>query len=218
MKLKVSIAPDEQAQTRQQLLEAAGAVFAERGFRNATVREICQRAGANIAAVNYHFGDKEKLYLEVFRYSRQKELERFPLLPPAAGLSPEKKLHAFVYALLQRIFDNQSAATWHGQLMLREMIEPTAALDFVVAEKLRPMSDQLGAIVAEILDCPVTSEKVRLCGFSVVSQCVFYCHCQNIVLRLVPGQKFDTAAAVHLAEHITKFSLTGLKAFRPVKK
>ena len=218
MKLKVPIAPDEQAQTRQQLLEAAGAVFAERGFRSTTVREICQRAGANIAAVNYHFGDKEKLYIEVFRYSQQKAQERYPLLPPVAGLSPEKKLHAFVHSLLQRMFDNQGAAAWHGQLMLREMIEPTAALDLVVAEKIRPMSDQLRGLVAEILGCPVNSEAVRLCSFSVVSQCVFYCHCQNVVLRLVPGQTFDSAAATHLAEYITKFSLAGLKAFRAAKK
>ena len=50
------------AETRRQLLEAAGAVFAEAGYRDATVREICRRAHANIAAINYHFGDKEKLY------------------------------------------------------------------------------------------------------------------------------------------------------------
>ena len=47
--------------TRLQLIEAAGEVFAEMGFQNATVREICRRAGANVAAVNYHFQSKEAL-------------------------------------------------------------------------------------------------------------------------------------------------------------
>jgi TetR/AcrR family transcriptional regulator, regulator of cefoperazone and chloramphenicol sensitivity len=217
MKLNVPAVADEQAQTRQQLLEAAGAVFAERGFRNTTVREICQRAGANIAAVNYHFGDKEKLYLEVFRYSRQKELERFPLLRESAALSSEKKLAEFVHSLLQRIFDT-GEASWHGQLMLREMIEPTAALDFVVAEKIRPMSEHLRGLVAEILGCRVSDERVRLCGFSVVSQCIFYCHCRPVVERLDPAQTFDADSLAQLAEHITKFSLAGMKPFRAGKK
>ena len=217
MKLKVPIAPDEQAQTRQQLLEAAGVVFAERGFRNTTVREICQRAGANIAAVNYHFGDKEKLYLEVFRYSRQKELERFPQLQKRSEQPPEKQLHGFILALLQRIFDT-GEASWHGQLMLREMIEPTSALDFVVAEKIRPMSQHLREIVAEILGLRVDDERVRRCSFSVVSQSVFYCHCRPVVERLDDGESFDAKSLEKLAEHITKFSLAGLKGFRAAKK
>ncbi len=217
MKLNVPAIAAEQAQTRQQLLEAAGEVFAERGFRSATVREICQRAGANIAAVNYHFGDKEKLYLEVFRYSQQKELERFPQLRKSADLPPEKQLHAFISALLQRIF-NKGDASWHGLLMLREMTEPTAALDFIVAEKIRPMSEHLWEIIAELLGCRVEDDRVPRCSFSVVSQCVFYCHSRAVVERLHPDQTFDQKSLDELAEHITKFSLAGLKPFRAVKK
>jgi AcrR family transcriptional regulator len=217
MKLNVPAVADEHARTRQQLLEAAGEVFAERGFRNTTVREICQRAGANIAAVNYHFGDKEKLYAEVFRYSQQKAQERYPLLPATGALSPEKKLGVFVHSLLRRVFDKDESS-WHSQLMLREMIEPTAALDLVVAEKIRPMSEQLRGLVAEILGCRVTEERVRLCGFSVVSQCVFYCHCESVIQRLDPGQAFDKDSLERLAGHITAFSLAGMKPFRMSKK
>ena len=81
-------------------------MFAEAGFRNATVREICRRAGANIAAINYHFGDKETLYLEVLRYAHGKALEKYPpLLDVPADAPPEKKLRAFVHSFLLRIFD-----------------------------------------------------------------------------------------------------------------
>jgi AcrR family transcriptional regulator len=65
-------------ETRQRLLEAAGAVFAERGFRATTVREICHRARANLAAVNYHFGDKERLYGAVLQYALRYALQKYP--------------------------------------------------------------------------------------------------------------------------------------------
>ena len=140
-------------------------MFAEVGFRNATVREICRRAGANIAAVNYHFGDKETLYAEVLRHAHGKALEKYPpLLDVAADAPPEEKLRAFVQSFLLRIFDKGPTA-WHGKLMSREMIEPTAALDSLVEERMRPMADQLWRIVADILGCPPDDERVRLCCF-----------------------------------------------------
>jgi AcrR family transcriptional regulator len=212
MKMKPPAGTASHAETRRQLLEAAGEVFAGAGFRDATVREICRRAGANVAAVNYHFGDKETLYAEVLRQSQSRALEKYPpLLGVAADAPPEKKLRAFVQSLLLRIFDKGPTA-WHGRIMLREMIEPTAALDSIVEERVRPMAGQLWQIVAEILGCPVADERVRLCGFSVVSQCVFYHHCRPIVSRLFPKQETPDAAGIErLADHITKFSLAAMK-------
>lgn len=207
------------AETRQQLLVAAGEVFAEVGFRNATVREICRRAGANIAAVNYHFGDKERLYTEVLHYAHAMAMEKHPLLPDfSPGTPPEKRLRAFVHSLLARIFDEGSGA-WHGKLMAREMIEPTAALDSLVEERIRPMSQALWQVIAEILECPVTDEQVRLCGFSVVSQCLFYKHCHPVVCRLFPEHvKMDVAGVDRLTDHITRFSLTAMKHLPSPKK
>jgi AcrR family transcriptional regulator len=203
-----------QDETRQQLLEAAGEVFAEAGFRNATVREICRRAGANIAAVNYHFGDKEQLYKELLSYAHGKTLEKYPpLLGLPADAAPEKKLRAFILSLLLRIFDT-GPTSWHGRLMAREMVEPSAALDALVEERIRPMSVQLAQIVGEILNRPPTDECVRLCAFSVVSQCTFYKHCNPVMIRLFPKQsEMDPDAIGQIADHITKFSLAALKSF-----
>jgi len=198
--------------TRQQILEAAGEVFAEAGFRNATVREICTRAKVNIAAVNYHFGDKEKLYAEVLRYSQQKCLEKYPpFLDVSPTAPPEERLRAYILSFLLRIFDKGPSA-WQGKLMSREMVDPTAALDSIIAEKFRPMAEQLRDIVAEILQRPPGDEAVRLCGFSIVSQCVFYHHCRPVLVRLYPDQPpMDTVGAAHLADHITGFTLAALK-------
>src|SRR4051794_36148064 len=74
------------AQTRERLLEAAGQVFAEQGFRRATVRQICKRANANVAAVSYHFGDKLKLYAAVINHWLGVALEKYP---PDLGLGPD---------------------------------------------------------------------------------------------------------------------------------
>jgi TetR/AcrR family transcriptional regulator, regulator of cefoperazone and chloramphenicol sensitivity len=204
--------PDE---TRRQLLEAAGGVFAESGFRNATVREICLRAGANIAAVNYHFGDKAALYAEVLRDAQQRAFEKHPLLAGVgAGTSPAGKLRAFVRSFLLRIFDGGPTA-WFGQMMLREMIEPTGALDALLEERIRPMAEALQGIVAEILECKPGDERVRLCTLSIVSQCVFYHHCRQVVTRLFPEEPLDAAAVEPLADHITRFSLAALKNLQP---
>jgi AcrR family transcriptional regulator len=198
-------------ETRHQLLEAAGGVFAEVGFRNATVREICRRAGANVAAVNYHFGDKERLYAEVLRHSQQKAFEKYsPLMGVAADAPPEEKLRAFIQSFLFRIFDTGSTA-WFGKMISREMVEPTGALDLLVEERMRPMADLLRGIVAKILGCPPNAECVRWCCFSVVSQCVFYHHCRTMISRLFPEQRLDAPAVEQLAGHIARFSLAAMK-------
>lgn len=212
MKSPVAAADASHAETRRQLLEAAGEVFAEFGFRNATVREICRRAHANVAAVNYHFGDKETLYAEVLRYAHGKALAKYPpLLDVAGDAPPEARLRAFVKSLLLRIFD-KGPDSWHGKLMSREMIEPSAALDSLVEKRMRPMAGQLWRIVAGVLHCPLNDERVRLCAFSVVSQCVFYHHCGPVVARLFPKQQpLDEAGIERLADHVTRFSLAAMK-------
>ena len=200
------------AQTRQALIVAGGAVFAEVGFHNATVREICRRAGANIAAVHYHFGDKGALYREVLAYYQARALQKFPLdLGVRPGAPAPERLRAFVRSFLLRIFDHSSDA-WHGKLISREMIDPTSALDAIVVERIRPQALHLGGIVRELLGGQPDPETVRLCSFSVVSQCLFYHHCQPVVSRLFPEQKFSPEQIERLADHITSFSLAAIKA------
>jgi AcrR family transcriptional regulator len=201
-----------QAKTRQQLLQAAGQVFAEHGYRAATVREICLRAGANVASIHYHFGDKEQLYLEVLRYAHQRDNESNPgLAKAAAGLSPEEKLKEFIRSLLVKLLDPGPLA-WDGKLLAREMVEPTAAMDIVVDERIRPMHKHLREIVCAILGDRATEHELREAVFSVVSQVVFYHHCRAVVSRLYPHYKTSRPEIDKLADHINTFSLAGLKA------
>ena len=194
------------AETRRLLLAAAGQVFADAGFRNATVREICNRAGANIAAVNYHFGDKETLYLAVLKESYRLAVEKYPpRLDLPAHATPEQRLHAFVHSLLLRIF-SQGRHTWHGRLMAREMIDPTGALDAMIRDEIQPMAASLDGIVRDLLGPTASPAAVRLSAMSVVSQALFYHHCRPVVTRLYPEMTFDEPALRQLADHITRFA------------
>lgn len=208
MFMSVAAAP---AGTRLRLLEAAGEVFAERGFRDATVREIVARAGANVAAVNYHFRDKAGLYAAVLEHFARESARRHPAqqgLPEEA--SPDARLRAFVLALLNRVFDEGRHAV-HGRLMAREMVEPSAALDPIVRDVIRPLYDRLRGIVRELLGPRASDRAVRLAAKSVVGQCLFYKHCAAVLERLEGPLARGGGAVDALAAHVADFSLAALR-------
>lgn len=200
--------------TRSRLLEAAGEVFADQGFRRATVRDICTRAGANIAAVNYHFGDKEGLYIAVLQHWLGEALKKFP---PDGGLPPEappgQRLHAFVRSWLFRML-GEGMPAWHGKLMAREMSEPTAGLDVLMAETVRPMAQRLTGIVRELLGPDAPERTIRDCAMSVAGQCCFYRHAHEMIRRLYPDHSHAPHEIEHLADHIARFSLAAIAACR----
>ena len=199
--------------TEKRLLQAAGEIFAEVGFRAATVRQICEKAGTNIAAVNYHFGDKEGLYMAVLRSVPDAHAEKFPAdrgLQP--GATAEQRLAAYIESLLNRVFD-EGRPGWHSKIMAWEMIEPTRALDTLVAEIARPVHQELASIIRELLGSSAAEDAVRLCTLSILSQCVYYHHARSVLSRLYPKQAYSSADISQLANHITRFSMGALQHF-----
>ncbi len=205
--------------TRAQLLDAAAVVFASRGFHDATVREICRAAGANVAAVSYHFGDKGRLYSAVLRETgRRAALIAAPVRDAAPANPPAKRLGAFVRSMLSMILA-EGPASLHGQILAREMIDPTAALDQVVAEFMRPQAEHLQGVVRELVGPKVPAADVRRLALSVVSQILFYKHCRPVLERLYPGECPGAAQLDELTRHITAFSLAALRGLaRPGSK
>jgi TetR/AcrR family transcriptional regulator, regulator of cefoperazone and chloramphenicol sensitivity len=203
-----------QAGTRERLLEAAGEVFAEKGFRRATIRDICQRAGSNVAAVNYHFGDKERLYAEVLHYAHH--CADAGSRPADAGLAgaPEEQLREFIKVFLFRIF-NEGRPAWHARLMVQEIFEPTVALDQLVNQAIRPQQRRLAQIVRDIVGPVIAEKELRLCVISIVAQCLHYHHARPVITRLYPEQTFLPADIDAIAEHIARFSLAALKHLPP---
>jgi AcrR family transcriptional regulator len=195
--------------TRQRLLESAGEIFAQRGYRGAMVREICRRADANVASVNYHFGDKRRLYAAVLHYAYDQAMAKYP---PDMGLGPSasaaERLHAYIHSLLMRTLGTGSPA-WLGKLMMREMLEPTDALDELVGKSLAPVFDRLRKLVREITGSPDREANFH-CSASVTAQCVFFYIARNFVSRIYPEQQYSPRDVEALADHVTAFSLAGL--------
>jgi TetR/AcrR family transcriptional regulator, regulator of cefoperazone and chloramphenicol sensitivity len=201
-----------QDEPRQRLLETAGQIFAEKGLKGATVRAICKRAGVNIAAVNYYFRDKERLYIEAVKNAACGSLESVPLPAWAPGTPPVVKLRDFIRVMVGRLMSPDKPA-WHARLMMRELTEPTSACAEWVEEYVRPHAKVLREILGEALP-PGTSDFRRWqIGFSIIGQCLFYLHCKPVV-RLLLGDDYARITPEVVAEHVAEFSLAalGLKA------
>ncbi len=200
-------------ETRLRLLKAAGEIFSKKGFRAATIREICAKAGANVAAVNYHFESKKNLYLAVLNYAHEEALRRYP---PELGLpenpSPEDRLTAFVRAMLLRTLGRGKPA-WHGRLMARERFEPTGFLDDFIDRAILPRARIIQAIVAELLGPGADDLTIHLCAQSVTGQCRHYVSSRHVIRRISPLISLEEPHLEDLARHIARFSLAGIRAF-----
>lgn len=209
-RIEIPIETGSHDATRRALLDAAADVFAQVGFRQATIRDICHQARANVAAVNYHFGDKEALYGEVLAEQSRLAMALHPPPPHDPKVPAERRLEEFVRSFLQRVLSAELSAR-HGRMMAREMVDPTRALDRLVTESIRPNSQQLAAILRDLVGPTISEASLRLTGMSIVGQILFYCHCQPVLKRLFPDTSFDSGQLEMLTQHITRFSLAALR-------
>jgi len=196
-------------QTRARLLNAAREVFSQHGFQGATVREICRRAKANVAAVNYHFGSKDGLLSEALNFASLKAMQ---IANITASECPKQRLSLFIHDFLLMLLDEDNPSS-QCQIMARELAEPTSALDKIVREAIGPMHEFLSRLVREIIGENAKEEDLRRCVHSILGQCLFYRHSQLVLQHLHPEIHFDNQEIEVIAEHITTFSMAGIKQF-----
>ncbi|MGC4006760.1 MAG: CerR family C-terminal domain-containing protein [Pirellulales bacterium] len=197
--------------TAAKILEAAGRVFAEKGFQAATVRKICALAEVNLAGVNYHFRDKETLYATALRHAHEAMVLRFPTPEWPAGTSPEQKLRDFIHTMLSRMLAKQ-VDSWQSKLMMREVLTPSDAGRELVSNYFRPHFDLLNAILRELLPADTTDLRRHHVALSVIGQCTHYKLGCGIISLIIPPEEYLTGYTVEiLTEHITQMSLHGLR-------
>ncbi len=197
---------------REKLLAAASDVFAEKGFTNATVAEICRRAGANVAAVNYYFGNKEALYQEAWRQSFAESIDAHP---PDGGVDmeapAEERLRGQVKALIARIADAANRDFFISQM---ELINPTGLLEEVMQSELIPLRSKTLAVVRELLGPEADEQRVTHCEICIIGMCLHPMLIQRLRKKSNnPRVPFidDVDAFV---DHVMLFALAGIGEVR----
>ena len=203
-------------ETVRQILNAAGEVFAAKGFKQTTVREICAKAEVNLAAINYHFGDKERLYIEAVKDARN-VLEADVPLPDDVDLAdPEDALRTFIQTLARRML-SPNVESWRHGLLVREFMNPSRACEEIMQESIVPFVDRLHAIIRQLMPPDVPDHTIRQLGLSIISQCAYYRLQDRVVAMLTPPDQLDRHFTPEvLAAHITRFSIAAIRAYNSI--
>ena len=201
-------------QTRMRLLDAAREVFSQQGFQGATVREICRRADANVAAVNYHFGSKDGLLAEALNFAPLAALQQANV---KSAECPKMRLHLFLRDFMLMLLDEKNSSS-QCRIMARELADPTPALDQIVSEAIAPLHEFLGNLVREIIGKNVAETELRRCVHSILGQCLFYRHSHPVLQRLHPKLRYDHKEIEAISEHIADFSLAGIKHLEKISR
>ena len=206
--------------TRDRLLKAAITVFARKGYEAATVRRICGLAGANVAAVNYHFGGKKALYAAVLKHVFEAAGAGVPdktLTFQDPSLPPEERLRTYILSYFHWVFGSEKGKEEYSNLstiFIMEMARPSEGLDKVVEKYIRPQAAMLMDILQDVLGPDAPERVLRACTASVVGQILHYCLLRPVSVRLFPNYPDVQDILEVLSEHVARFSLGGLEAVK----
>ena len=203
----------KESDTKTRILMAAGPIFARKGFRSATVREICDAAEVNVASINYYFGDKQKLYNETVITARQMRAQQVPNPTWDEATAPEEKLHDFIEMCLARLVALESEP-WQVRLLMREILKPTEASKTLIKDYFRPFFEMLLSIVDDIVEVQLPHEIRTQIGFSIIGQCLYYRFTSEITGMMLEDDGLDQFTRPQLAEHIAQFSLRALDSIK----
>ena len=155
-------------ETRRRLLTAACEVFAQKGYRDAKVADICRRAGANVAAVNYYFSNKASLYAEAWRYAFQEIAE--PDFSELANASPQERLRENIKTIM-KTFSMEGKGGHFSRIYMMELVNPTGLIPDSWREMIDPRRQRLHNLIREIMGPKADVQSILFCELSIVNQC-----------------------------------------------
>ena len=147
--------------TRAKLLDAAGRLFAECGYAGAASKAICEAAGTDLAAINYHFGNRDGLYRAVLHEGHKHfvSLEDLTALAQSV-LSPQQKLEAFIDGMVASLFDDKG---WHNRVCAREILAPSPHFASLIGEGVMPKFRLVADILGDITGIPPGDPALARC-------------------------------------------------------
>lgn len=200
--------------TRERLLHAAGEEFARLGFRAASVRSICDAAGANVSAVKYHYGSKDGLYLAVWAVAAEQMLQAEPMPRLGGGGDPRVVLHEFVAWFMRLVLTECRTHPWAGQLLAHETVSPTpGALEIFVSRCAGPIREELSRIVKAVVGRKLHRKTHDDLVFAVIALCVNPKHSREILVKLGHPPPDSKAAINRMAKVMAEFAINGLTGF-----
>jgi AcrR family transcriptional regulator len=204
---------EQQRETRDVLLEVAGQVFAEKGFDRATGKEICARAGANSAAINYYFGGIEGLYAAVLRVAHRRivTVDRLEALV-ASQPDPRSQLEAIV-GMIVRVVTGPDSSSWMFRVIGRELVAPSSVFAEMRDKEIFPKMHVLKSVVAELTGLPKTHPVVERGILSIIAPCIMLLiGDRRFFKRAFPKFGFGAEDAPAVTQHMVEFALAGLEA------
>ena len=201
--------------TKRRLLEAAGEVFAEQGFERATIKDITDRAGAAMAAVNYHFSDKQELYYQVIKLVHQAGMEATAVITnPDPSMPPAEQLRQYLRKFLTSLLD-PARPSWFATLMLHEMRQPGSASERLMDEIYLPVARGLEKLVGLLIGRRIAHRKATLLAQSILGQCLFLVEFKMLLDRVHSDLPPTDERIEELADHVTEFSLAAIGGLYP---
>jgi AcrR family transcriptional regulator len=197
-------------ETRALILQVAGELFADKGFERTTSREICLAAGANMAAVNYHFGSREGLYEAVLveahgQLVRLDDLEAIGRL----GEAPQDRLRAVIGLLARRAGAQETP--WGLRILVHEMmVAPSPHIAVLLRKAVLPKVQIMMSILAAVLKLPADHPAVQRALALVVMPCMMMTIAPRNLLRQVIPAAYDDEQG--LVDDMTRYAMAGLAA------
>lgn len=204
----------EHVDTRESLLDAAESLFSEHGIQAASLRQITQHAGANLAAVNYHFGSKDGLVRAVFsRRLKPMNDERFRQLAEVdleAEDAVEQVLRAFLEPLLRLVSEKPEGVRGFARLMGRAWSEPSEEVRTIITEEIRETIDRFMAAFRKIL--PHLSEGELMWRFHFLGGAMGHTVSCSYVLERYSKGTCHTGDPDEILDQLTRFLAAGMRA------